>query len=126
MLQVTLDSNTFCEVKGAALHFGTMLVDTCRVSVRNNLFVETNLVAQVDQNPTPNWKQLIAPMTGNVRDTSKPDYKEGNLPGITKPFALPKPLVKDINDAKQFLRYPNDSPLATMADGKPVGMPPSE
>jgi hypothetical protein len=121
-LQATFESNTFCNVPQIAFFFeGIPLTSSdSRIVIRNNLFANTSMLAQVGEPERLGETSLLFQFTGNVTDAGS---KEGNLPlrASTVPFTLP---MNPANDAA-FLRYPRSNPLARAgADHQPVGVPP--
>jgi serine/threonine protein kinase len=121
-LQLTLDSNTFYAGQ-AALHFESLPLTTnnSQVVVKNNLFGQIPVVAQVDDKQRLNEVGLICQFSKNVRD---PGSQEGDIPLGTVGLLFTLPTKPD-NDAT-FLRYPKTDRLAQAGlDLKPVGVPPA-
>jgi eukaryotic-like serine/threonine-protein kinase len=123
-LTLTVDSNTFCDLSGAALDFATLPAtqSRSRVIMKNNLFDNVPALARVVGTPGNLAASLVLP-SGNVRSADRA-AKEGNLPLAAQAITFPS-LPTDPNDDRTFLRYPKDSPLAKAGeDGRPVGAGP--
>jgi hypothetical protein len=133
-LTLTIDSNTFCDLKGPALLFAMSPATDSRVIIKNNLFasvpglakVETPLDAKTKQPAKldPRIVQQVFPiLSGNVR-SSDPATKEDNLSLGSKAVQFAA-LPTNPDDDATFLRYPRDSALAKAGeDGRPVGAGP--
>jgi serine/threonine protein kinase len=120
-VNMTIDGNTFCDIKQAALWFGRM--PTGKVIVKNNLFTQTANLAQVDGNPDGTLTSVFPTPVGNVRS---PDSKESNISLSAKEIKFDA-LPREPGNDKTFLRYPKDSPLTKEGEGgKPVGAGPQE
>ncbi len=91
--QITLDSNTFCDVQKIALHFeGIPLSSTeSRIIVRNNLFAHTAKLAQIGEPERIGEAGLIFNLSSNVCD---PTSQEGNLPLRARRFRSPCRLIR--------------------------------
>jgi serine/threonine protein kinase len=123
-IQLTLDSNTFCDIHKTCLQFeGMPLSDRDnRVVVKNNLFFRVARLGEMDEGERLNEKDLVFQFITNVRDGGS---KEGNLPVAPGPFPAQFSLDTDLAHDGTFLRYPKTSPLIRAGlDHQPVGVPP--
>jgi serine/threonine protein kinase len=121
-LQLTVDSNTFCEIGQSALHLQALPADdrTSQVLVKNNLFARTTLLAQLDEVDRLADSAALLTAAYNVRDEQS---QEGNLGLQAKAMAVELPT--DADDGA-FLRYPPDSGLTRAgANRLPVGAGPA-
>ena len=116
-LDLKLVSNTFHTVSQKTLAFEALFPTGNQLEVTQNYFANCKgLVFSPEGKPVQS-----ATFKANARDAACTD---GNWK-VDMPVAeLAFPL--DPNKEAEFLRYPKSSPLATMADGKPVGAPPVE
>jgi hypothetical protein len=123
-VQLTLESNTFAEVRQAALHFQEMPSTTpkSQVAVVNNLFALTSMLVRIDGKEQAGEAPLLFAAAGNVRG---PEVKEGDYPlqATVLNFTLP---TDPQNDAT-FLRYPRSEPMVHAGvHQRPVGVPQPE
>jgi hypothetical protein len=121
-IQMTLDSNTFCNVQTSGLHFeGLPLSSTdSRIVIRNNLFAHTAMLLQIGETERMSEANLIFNLSNNVRDDTS---REGNLP--LRAAAIAFTLSTNPTDDSAFLRYPKDNPLSHAGvNHQPVGVPP--
>jgi len=129
-LGMTLRSNTFAELE-YAFHFQALPPEQtgCTVRIENNLFFRLQRVMRVDD--------LLPPLAPSVRDRVVRTFTpiQGNVSDIAIAEGLPSlacnaldfALPTDPKNAKDFLRYPRESPLAHAgANQSPVGVPPPD
>jgi hypothetical protein len=120
-ITLTVDSNTFCDVRGIAIYCGKMPTSESRITIKNNLFAKTGVLAKVEGVDGKAVAQVFPSRVGNVRDMAA---KEDNLSLGAKAIGF-EPLPTEAGDDKTFLRYPKSSELARAGeDGKPVGAGP--
>src|SRR5262249_34853349 len=102
-IQLTLDSNTFCNVQKIGLHFeGIPLTSSdSKIVIKNNLFAKTAALAQVSEPERMGEASVIFNLASNVCDSSS---KEGNFP--LRAAALSFTLPTNPTDDAAFLRYP--------------------
>jgi len=122
VLQLKLESNTFCEIQ-RGLHFEIMPAeDRSQVLLKNDLFCKVPVLAHVDDYPQPSAKVFPADTDSVADDGSKPENVQLNVTVMALEGLNTDPAAE-----QQFLRYPKTSPLNTAGiNGGPVGAPPQD
>jgi serine/threonine protein kinase len=122
-LQLTLDSNTFCQLDHAALHLQALPLDdrASQLIIKNNLFARATLLADVDSADRMERAGSVFTPLQNVRDGAT---SEGNV--LLHAVAMDVDLPTAVENDGTFLRYPPTSPLMQAGiNGQPVGYGPA-
>jgi eukaryotic-like serine/threonine-protein kinase len=119
-MRLTLTGNTFHTISKAALHFeaaGALPSGKNLVELAQNYFYDAGTLVYADDKAAP----AILAAKDNARGGKT---NEGNPSLHARQVDVPLP--SNPADDHHFLRYSRNSPLATAANGSPIGAPPGD